>query len=968
MRKKIISFFLAFCIVFSFFTDSSIRPKASTEASAYAFYGSMSKRVMDNYLSKAVTIQNLVYFDIWDDQRTEWLRFLENTGAKLVSRAAFCWDDYTQLGGLLYCAQRMAAAVHAQDSACILEGCVFETTSPSVETLPIPAWVFEEFDLPVVTRNFNYEAMLYSDGRYVNHFGNGLSVPDVSKLETQMFQYYLARSYIDAGMEALHFGQTALTGEADPFHINLNHLFQKIREYAKAHARRGTVLINSHQIDLLDNGNSTWYAASSSGGLQYRKLDASNYYNGDTSGISCKASSLDDSYIVYQLDGLDGFEIFTADTSSEGAAAESYELYTSADGVTWFACPYIRTMVYQKEQPNYRISNSAAMPAGTQYLKIRWKPKSSGNDALLLHVRLTGNSVLEDTLEEQSPSVNMLSLDYITYPMRAKGISDMPQEAFFEPGWLDSVYQKTPGGLNPQGFICDRSSYLVELDNGGGHNGQPGVYSEYWIWGYDEITWFALQNDDFRRSWLQYAADWLAVNDPTGFLAMPGSRGYLREDGVWDVYQAIRPSDTYPTAFGDEDTIRSIFSRTGAAVYDENQNGSFEHGDEGWYLDDAFQLDSSQSHSGKQSLRLDGNGTNQNALYFLLTEPNTIYRIRLFARCEADAGYFNVYSEDWSTSLIGGMRRFKASGDWVEYTADFNSGSQTKIILAITDYFGSGYSNFYDDIRIQKTENRLSNGGFENGLAGWSQTGGAFSQSITEKSQGSAALCLNGSGGEGRLHKAFSVQPQTDYILTFEGKCGAPSSYAVLSGDSELVSDTVTDSQGWSSYKQVFNSENATTLTFEIRDDYDGSYTNYYDAIAVVPAKNLIINGGFEHGSKPFGLRESFHVTTEEKKSGEYSLKVDGVGQNGKAYQRVYVEPHTDYVVRFSAKCGAPSNYGMFNGDWSGIIAEYSFTADNTWHDYSVSFNSGNNNSVLFTVTDNCGANYVSYVDDITMY
>ena len=178
----------------------------------------------------------------------------------------------------------------------------------------------------------------------------------------------------------------------------------------------------------------------------------------------------------------------------------------------------------------------------------------------------------------------------------------------------------------------------------------------------------------------------------------------------------------------------------------------------------------------------------------------------------------------------------------------------------------------------------------------------------------------------------------------------------------------MTDSQGWSSYKQVFNSGNATTLTFEIRDDYDGSYTNYYDAIAVVPAKNLIINGGFEHGSKPFGLRESFHVTTEEKKSGEYSLKVDGVGQNGKAYQRVYVEPHTDYVVRFSAKCGAPSNYGMFNGDWSGAIAEYSFIADNTWHDYSVSFNSGNNNSVLFTVTDNCGANYVSYVDDITMY
>lgn len=76
MKKKIVSFILAFCIAFSFFTDSSIHTQAAAEVSDYAFYGSMSKRVMDNYLSKAVTIQNLVYFDIWDDQRTEWLRFL----------------------------------------------------------------------------------------------------------------------------------------------------------------------------------------------------------------------------------------------------------------------------------------------------------------------------------------------------------------------------------------------------------------------------------------------------------------------------------------------------------------------------------------------------------------------------------------------------------------------------------------------------------------------------------------------------------------------------------------------------------------------------------------------------------------------------------------------------------------------------------------------------------------------------
>lgn len=970
MKKTLLSVGMALLVVLSGSVGASVYSAETTVASPFAFSGSMSKQVMDNYLAKAVTIANLSYFDILADQKAEWLRFLRNTGTKLVSRAAFCWDDYTQLGGLIYSAERMANAVHAQDPECILEGCIFETTSPSVETISIPAWVFEEFELPVIVRNFDYEAMLFSDGRYIDHFGNGVSVPDVSKIETQMFQYYLACQYIDAGMEALHFGQTGLTGEADPFQCNLNHIFQRVRNYAKTHARRGTVLINSHQANLYDNGNPAWYSASSLNGLQYNRLEAANYYKNDTSGISCKNASSENSAIVYKLDDMSGFEIVSANSSKKGANPSAYELYTSADGLVWNDCAYTSVVVHQRLSllPNYRMTNATDLPTGTRYLKVKWKQRSGGNDAVLLNVRLNGNGVLEDTLTEPSPGMKTLSLDYITYPMRAKGINDMPEEAFFEPNWLDSVYQKTPGGLNPQGFVCDNSSYLVELDNGGGNNGHPGEYSEYWIWGYDEITWFALQSDDFRRSWLNYAVDWLTVNDPNGFLVMPGSRGYLRKDGVWDVYNAIRTSSTYPTAFGDEETIREIFTRTGASIYDENQNGSFENGTNNWYLDSPFQLVSSETHSGKQALRLSGNNTNQNALYFLETAPNTNYRISLYAKCGTAASYFNVYSEDWSQSLIGGMRRFDASGEWVEYAADINSENNTKIIFAITDYFGAGYVNYYDDIRIVKTDNRLANGGFENGLYGWNQHGNVFSQTNAESSRDRGGLCLSGNGGGGRLYQSFTVLPNTDYVLNFDGKCGAPSSYAVMSGETEVVSGTVVVNNAWTSYKKVFNSGSRAILEFVLRDDYSGNYINYYDSVTLMPAKSLIINGGFENGSKPFVLRDSFNVSAEDKKSGSLALKVNGIGLNGKAYQRVYVKPNTDYVVKFSAKCNAPSNYGMFNGDWSGIIAEYQFFANNTWHDYSVSFNSGSNHAVLFTITDNCGTGYVSYFDDIVMY
>ena len=59
--------------------------------------------------------------------------------------------------------------------------------------------------------------MLYPDGHARrDHWGSGSSVPDVvSRPETKLWFYFLAASFIDLGIEAIHFGQVELMNGND---------------------------------------------------------------------------------------------------------------------------------------------------------------------------------------------------------------------------------------------------------------------------------------------------------------------------------------------------------------------------------------------------------------------------------------------------------------------------------------------------------------------------------------------------------------------------------------------------------------------------------------------------------------------------------------------------------------------------------------------------------------------------------
>jgi hypothetical protein len=178
-------------------------------------------------------------------QADDDLRMILNTGAKFIARAGGAWVPCPSYLDSIEQRKKALAAMHRADEELIFEACIFENIGAEVDDIAIPTPVLETFGRPATDRNFRHKKMRYWF-RYHDHFGRGFSVPDLTRLESRMFFYHLACRHIDAGYEALHLGQVHLMGRRDRQWARWTDLLNKIREYARDHARRGFVLINAH--------------------------------------------------------------------------------------------------------------------------------------------------------------------------------------------------------------------------------------------------------------------------------------------------------------------------------------------------------------------------------------------------------------------------------------------------------------------------------------------------------------------------------------------------------------------------------------------------------------------------------------------------------------------------------------------------------------------------------------------------
>jgi hypothetical protein len=215
----------------------------ASHSRGYHFEKTISREVLDNYLSRSISIEGLLNGrGILDDN----IRMLKNIGAKYIGRSLCLWGREANLLSNLERVKQQMPLVRTINTDAIFEACIFEIVTTEVEQVPVPDWAFTAVGSPVEKRNFRYADMLYPDGRRHDQWEKGSSVPDVSQPETKLWFYFLAASYINLGFEGIHFGQVEIMNGNDPHLDHWAQLFALVRSHAARYARRRMVLCNAH--------------------------------------------------------------------------------------------------------------------------------------------------------------------------------------------------------------------------------------------------------------------------------------------------------------------------------------------------------------------------------------------------------------------------------------------------------------------------------------------------------------------------------------------------------------------------------------------------------------------------------------------------------------------------------------------------------------------------------------------------
>ena len=117
----------------------------------YDFDRTITRNVLDDFLSRSITMQSLFAGrgDLDDD-----LRMLTSIDAKFIGRSLCLWGgEAALLDNLEKAKQQVLAAVKA-DPEMLLEACIFEIVTTEVEQIAMPGWAFSALGRPIEKRNF----------------------------------------------------------------------------------------------------------------------------------------------------------------------------------------------------------------------------------------------------------------------------------------------------------------------------------------------------------------------------------------------------------------------------------------------------------------------------------------------------------------------------------------------------------------------------------------------------------------------------------------------------------------------------------------------------------------------------------------------------------------------------------------------------------------------------------------------
>jgi hypothetical protein len=247
----------------------------------------MTLPMLNRYLARAITMQGLI-----DMQKNagasaanqaayqQQLVMLANLNASYIGRVSGMWAGETDFEANIAATQQTVADIRAaylakgRPEMPIVQGAIFEIITGEIDQITVPGEVVAKFyPGQTASRKFNHLVTSYDSlwikmnrpkggvlganpacpteypyncpERYSWGGATWAVVPDMSKPETQMWFYFVATRLLDAGCEAIHFGQVELMDRADPSHASWWKVLSMIRQYA-ATKNRGIVLCDAH--------------------------------------------------------------------------------------------------------------------------------------------------------------------------------------------------------------------------------------------------------------------------------------------------------------------------------------------------------------------------------------------------------------------------------------------------------------------------------------------------------------------------------------------------------------------------------------------------------------------------------------------------------------------------------------------------------------------------------------------------
>jgi len=245
--RKIYIYIILFACVVVFTTNGIGQP--------YQFYNTLSRPQLDSYLNRSVITefnnlnsgskeyQDIILYAASVNARILYSCFAVGYAPALPINYGF----FDSVRNVITDIRRTYLAIGQVPP--MVNVAIWESVTSDIDSIWMDTVTANAYKVPV--RRFIFDSI-----KYAGDTSTIRATPDITRLETQMYFFYLATNFIRQGVENIHFGQIALENRNDSGNHNSWDLYSRIRRYAR-HFNRGLVIINGDTYGLYAGNSDT---------------------------------------------------------------------------------------------------------------------------------------------------------------------------------------------------------------------------------------------------------------------------------------------------------------------------------------------------------------------------------------------------------------------------------------------------------------------------------------------------------------------------------------------------------------------------------------------------------------------------------------------------------------------------------------------------------------------------------------